>query len=92
MLNTSTYTASEARKNLYTLLKKASRGVKAYEIILRGGAGSVVLINKAELEAWQETLDVLLSKEEIKAIKKGKKEKTISHKDFLKEIGLEDAN
>ena len=54
-----TYTVSEARENLYELVKDVSRGLKTYEIRVRGSRNSVVLINKAELESWQETLEVM---------------------------------
>lgn len=88
-----TYTVSEARKNLYDLVKSAARGLKSYEITLRGSEESVVLINKAELEAWQETLDILSSPEEVKAVRIGKKQKrTLSHKEMLKAIGLSHAD
>ncbi len=88
-MNTITTTASEARKNLYTLIKEASKGFKSYEITLRGSENSVVLISKSELESWQETLDILNNPSEIEAIRKGKKEKKlISHNNLLKEISL----
>ena len=84
-----TLTASEARKNLYTLLKKASQGLQVFEISLRGNHDSVILINKAELESWQETLDILTNKEELMAVRKGKSQKkTIFHKQFLAAIGI----
>ncbi|OGG14800.1 hypothetical protein A2773_06900 [Candidatus Gottesmanbacteria bacterium RIFCSPHIGHO2_01_FULL_39_10] len=84
-----TYTVSEARKNLYDLVKSAAKGLTLYEITLRGEEESVILINKSELEAWQETLDILSNPEEAKAIRKGRKQKkVISHKEMLKEIGL----
>lgn len=89
MNNTITYTASEARKNLYDLVKSASKGLKTYEITLRGSEESVILMSKAELEAWQETLDILASREEIQAVRRAKKEKkTVSHQIFLKALGL----
>lgn len=85
-----TFTASEARENLYELIKSASKGTKAYEITLRG-SDSVIMINKAELEAWQETLDILSDREETMAIRRAKKQKkTLSHKQILKAIGLDD--
>ncbi|OGZ27964.1 MAG: hypothetical protein A2427_00490 [Candidatus Nealsonbacteria bacterium RIFOXYC1_FULL_40_7] len=88
MDNIITYTASEARKNFYTLIKKASKGLSSYEINLRG-ASPVVLIGKAELESWLETLDILTSKDEVAAVKKGIASKKItSHKDLLSELGL----
>ena len=88
MNNTTTYTASEARSKLYKLIRSASKGLKSFEIKLRG-SDPVVLISKSELESWQETIDILNSPEEAKAIKKANKQtKTISHQHMLKAIGL----
>ena len=86
-----TYTASEARNNLYDLIRAAASGLKTFEIKLRGLADSVVLINKSELESWQETLDILSSPEEIKAINAGRKSKKVyTHQQMLKKLGLND--
>lgn len=88
-----TYTVSEARKNLYDLVRSAAKGLSAYEIKLRGEDDSVILMSKAELEAWQETLDLLSSPEEIKAIRIGRRQKkTLSRKQMLKAIGLSHAD
>lgn len=82
------YNASEARQNLYSLIKKASTGLKAIEITLRGSE-PVVMINKAELESWMETLDIMSSKEEVEAIRSSKTDKKyISHEDLKKELGI----
>lgn len=89
IMNTICITTSEARKNLYDLIREVSKGLKTYEIRLRGSEDNVILISKAELESWQETLDILNSIEEMKAINIARKEKkTISHTDLLKSIGL----
>lgn len=83
-----TLTASQARENLYFIIKKTSQGLKNFVINLRG-SDPVVLISQKELESWQETIDILQSKSEIKAIRQAKKQKkTISHTNMLKEIGL----
>lgn len=88
-MNTISITTSEARKNLYDLIKEVSKGLKTYEIRLRGTSEPVMLVSKAELESWQETLDILGSPFERKAIELGRKDKkTISHKELLKSIGL----
>lgn len=88
MNHSATLTASQTRKNLYSLIKSASQGLKSFIINLRG-ADPVVLISKKELESWQETIDILQSKSEIKAVRQAKKQKkTISHTNMLKEIGL----
>lgn len=88
MIDTTIYTASEARKNLYNLIRSAAKGLKSYEIRLRD-SDPVILVNKAEIEAWQETLDILSNPFEIKAIRRAKKEKkTISHQELLKSLKL----
>lgn len=86
--NLVTYTASEARSKLYSLIESASHGLKAYEIQLRGRE-PVVLMSKSELLSWQETLEILSNKEEIKTIRKARKQrKTYTHKDMLKAISV----
>jgi len=88
-INLTTYTASEARSKLYSLIASAAKGLKAFEIQLRGSE-PVILLSKSELLSWQETLDILSSKEEIKAIRAAKKEKKrYSHKEMLQIVGLE---
>lgn len=88
MDSTTTFTASEARKQLYSLIRTASKGMRAYEIRLRG-SDPVVLMSKAELESWQETLDILSNPKELKALQKAMRQKTtLSHSDMLKAIGL----
>lgn len=88
-LSYSPITASDARANLYALIKSASTGAKTHEIHLRGHK-PVVLIGKHELESWLETLDVMANPEEVDAIAAAKQTtKTYSHKEFLKVIGIE---
>lgn len=68
-----TLSASDARADLYNLIKKASRGKESYEIVLRG-SDPVVLMSKEEVESWMETLDVMSSPSEVAAIREGMKE------------------
>jgi len=83
-----TYTASDARKNLYSILKDAATGLSTYEILLQG-SDPVVLISKNELESWQETLDILSNSEERQAIAQAKNDKkTYTHQQLLQELGL----
>lgn len=87
--NFKTYTASEARDKLYQLVKAAGTGLSSFEIILRGSE-PVILMNKAELESWQETLDILSNKKEITSIRRARKQKKIiSHNKMLKRIGID---
>ena len=83
-----TYNASEARQNLYSLIKSASTGMRAIEINLRGSE-PVLMINKAEVESWLETLDLLSSNEELKVVRKGLVEKKfISEEDLKRKLGI----
>ena len=87
-LNIKEHTASEARENLFDLLRSAGTGAVAHQINLRSGA-SVVLISKEELEGWLETLDIMSNPEEVAAIQKfSLDEKRITHKQMLKKYGL----
>lgn len=88
MINTSTITASEARDDLYNIIRKTSRGLRSFEIKLRG-ASPVILISKEELEGWLETLDIMASPEEVDAIAEGRKsKKTISHEEMKKLLDI----
>jgi len=51
------YTASQARDNLYNLIKDASSGLSKPEITLKG-SDPVILISKSEHESWLETLSL----------------------------------
>lgn len=73
-MTTITLTASEAREDLYNLIRRASMGLTSYEIKLRGEE-PVILIAKDELEGWMETLDIMASPDEAGAIEEGRKEK-----------------
>ncbi len=87
-MTTISLTASEARENLYQLIKKASLGLQAFEIKLRGSE-PVVLMSKSELESWEETLDIMNSPEEVKAIKAGMRtNKVYSETEVKKMLGL----
>lgn len=84
------YTASEARSQLYSLIRDAGAGLEAIEIQLRGSE-PVIMMNKAELESWLESVDILHSAEEINTVRKSLKEKdSIPHTDVLKQLGHAD--
>ena len=87
-MDTTVYSASDARQNLYSLIKSASIGLKAVEINLRG-SDPVLMINKAEAESWLETLDILSSPKEIKAIRSGMaNKKLVSFKELKRSLGV----
>ncbi|MEI6691047.1 MAG: type II toxin-antitoxin system Phd/YefM family antitoxin [bacterium] len=69
MLNkVTTINASDARADFYNLVKMAASGSKTFEITLRDSS-TAVLISRDELESWMETLDVMSSPAEVKAIR-----------------------
>lgn len=83
-----TFTASDARDNLYDLIRAAGRGLRTYEITLRG-AKPVVLMSKEEMEGWLETLDIMANPEEVRAINIARKQKrNIPLEKILKDLHL----
>lgn len=84
-MTTIALTASEARENLYRLIKKAAKGLQAFEINLRGSK-PVVLMSKAELEGWEETLDILTNPDEAKALRHARKETRVYTEAEIKEM------
>jgi prevent-host-death family protein len=88
MNNVISLTASEARGKLYTLIREVAKGLRSYEIKLRG-VEPVVIVNRADLESWLETLDILSNPSEAKAVRSAKSEKKlIPHQEALKSLGL----
>jgi prevent-host-death family protein len=73
MIKTKTVTATQARSDLYNLIDQASKGLSAVEIVSRGKE-PVILMSKAEVESWEETLDVLSSPPEMAAIRAAQSE------------------
>ena len=55
-----TITASEARRNLFPLIKKVNDDHAPVRIYSKGG--SAVLISEDDYEAWQETMFLLRSR------------------------------
>jgi prevent-host-death family protein len=86
-----TISASKARSNLYKILNEVKNGLKSYTITLRGEAQAVV-INPEELEAWEETLDILSDNKLIAQILKSqeeiKKSEYLSEDDVIKELDI----
>ena len=86
-----TISASKARDNLYKILDEVKNGLKSYTITLRGEAQAVV-INPEELEAWQETLDILSDNKLIAQILKSQEEikmgKYLNEDDVIKELNI----
>ena len=86
-----TISASKARDNLYKILDEVKNGLKSYTITLRGEAQAVV-INPEELEAWEETLDILSDNKLIAQLLESQEEikmgKYLNEDDIIKELNL----
>jgi len=86
-----TISASKARNNLYKILNEVKNGLKSYTITLRGEAQAVV-INPEELEAWEETLDILSDNKLVAQILKSQEEikmgKYLNEDDIIKELNI----
>lgn len=83
--------ASEARKNFYTMLDEVSDKLKRFTITIRGKVKAVVM-PADQVEAWEETLEIISNKKLSAAILRSEKErkqgKVISEKVLLKELGI----
>jgi len=86
-----TISASKARDNLYKILDEVKNGLKSYTITLRGEAQAVV-INPEELEAWEETLDILSDNKLVAQILKSQEEikmgKYLNEDGVIKELNI----
>lgn len=87
----STISASQARNNFYTMLEEVSRKSKRFTITLRGAAQAVVMPPE-EVDAWEETLEIMSNKKLAKSIKNAEKErlsgKGIPEEKLLKELNI----
>lgn len=68
-----TISSTEARQNFAKVLEKVGESGARYTITINGRP-KVTLINSEELEALQETLDILSDAEAMKRIRVAKKE------------------
>jgi len=86
-----TISASKARDNLYKILDEVKNGLKSYTITLRGEAQAVV-INPDELEAWEETLNILSDNKLVAQILKSqeeiKKGEYLNEDDVIKALNI----
>ncbi len=86
-----TISASKARSNLYKILDEVKNGLKTYTITLRGEAQAIVM-NPEEVEAWEETLDILSDNKLLEQILVSQKEiksgKYLDEDEILKELNI----
>lgn len=89
-LNT-TLSASKARSNFYTILDEVSQKLKRFVITRRGSVQAVVM-HPEEVEAWEETMEVMANKRLVRDIKIAEKErragKGTTEKELLRELGI----
>ncbi|MBI2010192.1 MAG: hypothetical protein HYS86_03370 [Candidatus Chisholmbacteria bacterium] len=84
------YTASEAKKDFFNLIRKAS--LHPIEIRLKD-QNPVILTSKANLESLKETVEILSIPGARESILEGFKEtRLISHQEMLKKIGLKSSS
>lgn len=83
--------ASQARANFYDLLDEVSDKLRRFTITLRGKVKAVIM-PADQVEAWEETLEIMSNKKLSAAILRSEKErkqgKVISEKALLKELGI----
>ena len=84
------YTATEARKNWFKILRDA--GKPGHEIIItRKGKDPIILMPEEELEEWKETLEVMSDPQLVKDIEEARKESGGTPLDkVIKELGWEE--
>jgi antitoxin YefM len=88
---TKTVTATEARKNFFTILQEIETpGVSV--VITHEGHPKGVLMSVEEFEGWMETMDIMSDPQEVAEIKEGMKQaergEVVSFEELTKELGL----
>lgn len=68
-----TYTITEARKKLPTLIRDANSKLGNYVITVNGKPGAV-LISSAEYDSWKETEEIMKDKGLMRAIRQGERD------------------
>jgi len=87
----STLSASKARNNFYTILDEVSQKFKRFVITRRGNTQAVVM-HLEEVEAWEETMEIMANNRLVRDILRSEKDrlegKVISEKALLKKLGI----
>jgi prevent-host-death family protein len=82
-----TYTATEARKQFFKLVRQAAKPGSKITITLEGEE-PVVLMAQEELESWMETLEVMSDSQLVKDIKEAEERGDYTPwEDAKKELG-----
>lgn len=87
----STLSVSDARINLYNLVKQAGENLRQFTITHKGKPTAVIM-SAEELESWQETVDILNDPETMKNIRLSQKQikqgKTVDFEQVIKQMNI----
>jgi antitoxin YefM len=67
-----TFTATQARKELFALLKRSVRGHRQFRITYKGG--DVVLLSQEDYESLLETLELLSTPGLLKSVRQARRD------------------
>lgn len=81
----STLTVSDARTNLYDMMEEVQKYLRRF-IITHHGKPQAVLMPVADLESWEETLDILSNKKLMADLKKSEKDRKAGRLYSLEEV------
>lgn len=86
-----TLSASEARRNFYTIIDEVNDKFKSFAITRRGRVQAVV-VSPEEVESWEETLEIMSDKKLMASIKRGeediKKGRVHTFEEVLKKLKI----
>jgi antitoxin YefM len=81
----STLTVSDARINLYDMLEDVQKYLRRF-VITHHGKPQAVLMPIADLESWEETLDIMSNKKLMRDLKQAEKDRKAGHIYSLEEV------
>ena len=79
-----TYTATEARRELFTLLKRSVRGHRQFRITHK--EGDVVVLSQEDYESLLETLELLSTPGLLKSVRQARREIAKGETSSLEEV------
>ncbi len=89
----STMSVSDARTNLYDLMDEVSKKLRSF-VITHKGQPTAVVMPVDEVEAWEETLEILSDKRLMRDIRKGQADikagRTIELHEFMSKMGIDE--
>lgn len=92
-MTTNTISASDARKNLYSLLDDVSDKFEKI-LITKNGKAKGVLVSPEEFESWRETLEIMSDSELVKVLRKSEEDikagRVYSAEEVYAKLGLDE--